>query len=383
MRRPAPAAPRQTKLQPARRHVDAALQHVGSRASTDSISQTQAPHCSPSTASVSSCAPSLRGGDVAGEVPALGGVRARRAQRRVEHALRVVAAETERLDDFEGGGAAGAAEAAAGGAGWPQWTQGVASPTRTSAASRERAVLHGPRPLSREAGEGWGGGKRHRTMIRRVAAMSLAADGCRQRQVPLPWHHQRRVGDIAARQSVSWNTSRRVSTAPSGRSADAAIAAPRSGEPSRSASATSTWPAASVRASIGPAQTGLALRLFQHAVVVVAQIKALVAAALPGKLCSAAYTMAVLTAIDHAHRDDDQPREQAPQRRAALRCAVRTATESSVCGSSRPHEHRVIDASASPVCALRSDEVDRLRSVDQCVRVGHSPARGRCRHCRP
>ncbi len=195
-----PAAPRQTRRSRRVVMLTRPGSTSGSRASTDSISQTQAPHCRPSTASVSSCAPSLRSGDVAREVPAVGGVRARRAQRRVEHALRVVAAEAEGLDrcrrrrrsrgSRSGGRRRGQAAMDAGGCG---------APPQPSAASRERGRCSTVRALSHKAGEGWGGGKRHRTMIRRVAAIVMAADGCRQRQVPLPWHRQRRVGDIAAR----------------------------------------------------------------------------------------------------------------------------------------------------------------------------------------
>ena len=67
------------------------------------------------------------------------GFGARCAQRRVEDALRVVAAEAKRLDGLVGGGAAGAAEAASGGAGRPQWRQCTRRPLPDPPPLRGRA----------------------------------------------------------------------------------------------------------------------------------------------------------------------------------------------------------------------------------------------------
>ena len=52
--------------------------------------------------------------DVACEISSFGGFGAWRAQRRIENASRIVAAEPKELDRLEGGGAAGATEATPG-----------------------------------------------------------------------------------------------------------------------------------------------------------------------------------------------------------------------------------------------------------------------------
>ena len=83
-----------------------------SLASTDSISHTQAPHCRPSTASVSSFVPSGLVDDMPSKVPSFGRFRPQSAGTDRVHALKVVTAETEALYDVVSCRAASAAELA-------------------------------------------------------------------------------------------------------------------------------------------------------------------------------------------------------------------------------------------------------------------------------
>ena len=247
------AAPRQTRRRRRVVMLTRPASTSGSRARTDSISQTQAPHCRPSTARVSSCVPSALGGDEAREVATFGRFGARCAQGRIEDPLRVVAAEAEGLDGLVRRGAAGAAEAATCGGGqaavagrW--WAGGCATAPRPSPAARVEGGGRAAPPLPPRGG-GW------RSGVMLTARSPAASPPCRDRRA-MPTAsaptaqasaapHPRR----SARHPPRWNASACVSGAPSGRSADAATDAPRSGAPSRSVSVTSGRPAASVRAT--------------------------------------------------------------------------------------------------------------------------------------
>ena len=183
------------------------------------------------------------GGDEAGEVAALGWFGARCAKGWIEDPLRVVAAEAERLDGLVGRGAAGAAEAAPGGGGWPQWRQAAGCPTLPRA-GEDRA--HPPSPARRgRVGEG-------ATLNARSPAASPPCRG--RRAMPTASDPTARASAAPHRRRSARRRSRGTPApaspgAPSGRSADAATDAPRSGAPSRSVSVTSGRPAASVRAA--------------------------------------------------------------------------------------------------------------------------------------
>ncbi len=101
----------------------------GSRARTDSISHTQAPHCRPSIASDEFVRAVGVGGDEARQVAAFRWLRARRTQGRIEDPLRVVATEAESLDGLVCSGAAGAAEAMPGGGGLAAMDAGAGGET--------------------------------------------------------------------------------------------------------------------------------------------------------------------------------------------------------------------------------------------------------------
>src|ERR1700729_2092576 len=97
--------------------------------------------------------------DVSRQIPSLGGFGAWCAQRRIEDALRVVAAKSQRLNYLESGGAAGTAEATASGCGLAAVCAGV------------ECRSWGRRKSSPPSARGGGEVERvQRTMIRRVAA---------------------------------------------------------------------------------------------------------------------------------------------------------------------------------------------------------------------
>ena len=92
------------------------------------------------------------------QIPSFGRFGARRAQRRIENALRVVAAEPKDLDRLERGGTAWAAEATPGRRGLAAMHAG-----RLAGRGRRRGT---DRKCRAKRGRG------HRTMIRRVAAIA-------------------------------------------------------------------------------------------------------------------------------------------------------------------------------------------------------------------